>query len=746
LVDFVPEWGAVDIIGPQWVYLVVINLISTTCIYYFYQKHGYEAILKKIFRNFLPQAYLAFFVLAGISIFFAINPTEGLVCYACLATSLIAFFNIAILLGSNISAFKVMAQIIAIILLIQAINTLSTFLKGMNETPLHELILSLKGNTGNKNIFAASLAVKLSFVMYCVYTFKSWVRVIYIPTLAIGTISLLLISARSAYLGLLLQVGIFIAFTILQFFKERKGKESLVKAGSILIPILFSFFITQALLNSAQQMSNTTPSGFGSITDRLESITSKTAGSNAGRLKLWVSGIDYIKKNPIMGAGYGNCKLAIVPYENHFMQGFEFNQHLHNDFIETAMELGVLGGLLFISLFIGALLGVINIWKSKANDQLKTIALFSLMALAGYGIDAFFNFPSERPIMQLLFSLVLAIHVSVLINRPEEKVTTDTFKNTYIAPLLGGVCIILLVFSGYYRYATYQSLVAQSLTIPDFPNQATHSWEEINDKLPSIPNLDANNTPVDVVKAWYLSKDAKYDEALKLLNKSTRVNPYNLSNEFVKAQIFLQTNRLDSALHYANKGFQTRPANIGFYIMLNELYKQRGDTSSIKNTFQKCIKYLNTAAVWDNYIGTLMSMHYSEGYLLATMDAALKLFPDDKSIQEKKLLVKSNHALNTAEIQTALAGFMQLAKINPTHYYYLENVGVCYFELKKYEQALPYLDQVIATKAYANGRSEFFKGLCLFNLGKKQEACSYLTMAGSKNYPGAIGLVSTYCK
>jgi len=746
LVDFVPEGGAVDIIGPQWFYLAVINLVSTAYVYYFYKKHGYESILKKIFGKFLSRVYLTFFALAGISVFFAINPTESLVCYACLTISIIAFFNIAILLSRDISIFKTMAQIIAVILLIQSVHALIAFLNGMSETPLDELIMSLKGNTGNKNIFAASLVIKLSFVMYCVYTFKSWIQMIYIPTLAIGVISILLINARSAYLGLILQVGILLTFIIFRFFKDRKGKESLMQAGCILIPVLFSFFIAQALLNNAKQMSNTTSSGYSSIAERLESVTSKTASSNAARLKLWASGIDYIKKNPIMGAGYGNCKLAIVPYENHFMEGFEFNAHLHNDFIETPMELGILGGLLFISLFVVVAIGVIQVWNSKADDQLKTIAVFSLIALAGYFTDAFFNFPSERPIMQLLFSLILAINVSALINRPEEKIRISTFKNTYTSSLVGLASIILLIFAGYYRYTTYQSLVAQSLTIPDFPNQATHSWKEINDKLPDIPNLDANNTPIDVVKAWYLSKDAKYDEALVLLNKSTKVNPYNLSNEFVKTQIFLQTNKLDSALHYANKGFQTRPTNIGFYVMLNEVYKQKGDTLQIQKTFQTCIKHLNTVGVWENYITTLMSMHYTDEYLLATMNAALKLFPDNKSIQEKKLLVKSNHALNTANIQTALPGFLQLAKLNPTQYSYLENVGVCYFQLKKYEEALPYLDQVIATKAYMNGRSEFFKGLCLFNLGKKQEACLYLKIASSKNYPGAMGLVSTYCR
>lgn len=746
LVDFLPEWGAVDIIGPQWFYLAVVNLISITYIYYFYKKHRYESILKKIFETFLSKAYLAFFVLAGISIFFAINATEALVCYACLTISIISFFNIAILLSSNIAVFKTMAQVIAIILFIQSVNTLLTFLNGMSETPLNDLILSLKGDTGNKNIFAASLVIKLSFVMYCIYTFKSWARVIYIFIYTVGTISILLINARSAYLGLILQIGIVITFIIFNFFKDRERKKSLIQASYILIPVFFSFFIAQALLNNARQMSNIPLSGYSTITERLESVTSKTASSNAARLKLWVSGIDYIKKNPIIGAGYGNCKLAIVPYEHHFMQGFEFNAHLHNDFIETPMELGILGGLLLLSLFMGVLIGVIRVWKSKADDQLKMIAIFSLIALAGYFTDALFNFPSERPIMQLFFSLILAINVGTLTNMPKEKITVSTFKNTHISSLVGLMSVILLIFAGYYRYNTYRSLVAQSLTIPDFPNQATHSWKEINDKLPNIPNLDANNTPVDVVKAWYLSKDGKYDQALALLNRSTKVNPYNLSNEFVKAQIFLQTNKLDSALYYAKKGFQTRPTNIGFYTMLNEVYKRRGDTLNVQKTFQDCIKHLNTAPVWENYIATIMPMHYTDEYLLSRMDAALKLFPDSKSIQENKLLVQSNHAFNTSDFKTALAGFLQLAKLNPTRYNYLENIGICYFQLKKYEEAVPYLDQVIATKAYTNGKAEFFKGLSLFNLGKKQEACLYLKMAGYRSYPGANDLVSKYCK
>ncbi len=745
LVDFVPEWGAVDLIGSQWLYLALINGIGIGYIGYYYKNHGYESVLKGLFGQFIPQVYLVLFVLAGVSILFAINPTEALVCYAYFTTTLLAFFSISILLSSNKNSFKTIAQLVVIILLIQSIHTLSNFLNGMNDTPLGDLVLSLKGNTGNKNIFAASLAIKLSFVMYCIYISKSWNRLIYISILVLGVVCLLLINARSAYLGLIIEVSLVLLFIILQFLKDKKVKEGLYLVGAILVPIIISFFIAQTLLSNGKQATSV-PSGFSSITGRLESITSKTAVSNAGRLKLWTSGFDYIKKHPFMGSGYGNCKIAIVPYEHHFMTGFEFNQHLHNDFIESAFELGILGGLLFVSLFVGVLIGVIKVWKSKSDDQLKIMTVFSLIALAGYATDAFFNFPSERPIMQLLFSLILAMHAGALTLIQKEKNHLRGFKSKYTTPVIACISIMLVLFAGYYRYNTYQSLVAQSLTIPDFPNRATHSWKEINDKLPDIPNLDANNIPVDVVKAWYLSQDGKYSEALTLLNRSVQVNPYGLANELIKARIFLQTHQLDSALYYANKGFQTRPSNIGFYVILNDIYRQSRDTLSLTKTFRKCIQYLPTVGVWDSYISTLMALNYPSDRLLSIIQTAQKQFPNEKSIQEKGLLVKATLAMNASNIPLALSGFLKLAELNPTRYDYLENVGVCYFATKKYALALPYLDRVIAAKIYANGRAEYFKSLCLLNLGQKQEGCFYLKIASSRDYPGAIKLATTYCR
>jgi len=37
---------------------------------------------------------------------------------------------------------------------------------------------------------------------------------------------------------------------------------------------------------------------------------------------------------------------------------------------------------------------------------------------------------------------------------------------------------------------------------------------------------------------------------------------------------------------------------------------------------------------------------------------------------------------------------------------------------------------------YGNGKSEFYLGNCLLQLGRKEEACKYLYVSANRNYPG----------
>lgn len=745
LLDFMPECGALDVAGPQWLYLTIINAISTLYIFYFNKQHDYEQALKKIGALSLTQIYLFLFVIAGFSIIFALNKTEALVCYTGFINTLIAFFNITILLTNRLNAFKTVAQIISIIVLVQSINTLSLFFENINHSSLDSVIYNLKGTTGNKNTLATSLVVKLSFVMYCAYTLKSWAKFIHIPILILGNSAVFIINTRSAYVGLFLQLLIMLIFSISQYLKEKNRRQILTKVAPIILSTVFAFFIAQVMLeNAASLQTNKTESS--SLIGRVSSIASVTQSSNARRLAFWKAGVDYIKKNPIIGAGYGNCKLVLVPYENEFQIDFNYGKHLHNDFIETTMELGILGGLAFISLFVCMLLYTYKISQSKADDSLKYIAVFSLVALAGYFTDALFNFPSERPIMQVLFAFILAVNASSFVANTDKQLSV---KKTSYLTLVTVASILLLGIALYYKYFTYKSLVTQnSIAQDNFPNSGTHKAVDINPQLPEIPNLAVvANSPVDVIKAWYLSKDGKYDEAMILLNRSTKVNPYNMANEFVKAQVFYQTNRLDSALYYAKKGFDTRPSNVGFYGLLMDISKAKKDTATIKNVFKRCIKHRNDEPnVWNKYIEVLLNLNYNQDSLLNIAGAAKKVFPENKIIRKNPFMINAIFASQKNNYNGLLTNSLKIVEIDPVDYVYLENVGACYFMLRQFNLAMPYLDRVITAKAFNNGKSEYIKGLCLINLGKKEDACYYLQIANSKGFMDSNEKVSMHCR
>ena len=348
--------------------------------------------------------------------------------------------------------------------------------------------------------------------------------------------------------------------------------------------------------------------------------------------------------------------------------------------------------------------------------------------------------------MQLLFALILAVNVSAFMELKGGERIIPKSSGMHFTTWFGLISIILLIDAAYYKYVAYQSLVAQGLTISDFPNKATHNWREVNDKLPDTPNLDANNIPIDVIRAWYLLDDKKYDEAMVLLNRSTKVNSYNMANEFVKAQVFIQANKLDSAWYYARKSFDNRPNNVAIYTLYNNLCLRRGDTLGIKKAFKECSRVRNEPMIWNEYIATLTNLHYNQAGLLAIIDSANKQFPGDKSIAERYFSTKAGIAYAANKIDTALVYFSKLNKLNPADNSYTENVGICYYVLQKYDLAIPYFDRIIAANVYANGKPEYFKGICLSKIGKQEQACFFLKIADSKNFPLAKSVISTYCK
>jgi hypothetical protein len=96
MVHFISDWGAYDAMGAQWMYMVCLDLLVILVL--LARKNDYTTAIARQFDNIFSKLYLAFFVLAGISIITAINPTESWVCYVRMIATIVAYFNMAILL------------------------------------------------------------------------------------------------------------------------------------------------------------------------------------------------------------------------------------------------------------------------------------------------------------------------------------------------------------------------------------------------------------------------------------------------------------------------------------------------------------------------------------------------------------------------------------------------------------------------------------------------------------------------
>lgn len=779
-VHFIPNMNAIDVMGPQWLYLAVLDLLVSG--YILARKDLYFDVIQLIIKQLFSKLYLALFILAGFSIFFAINQVEAWVCYVRFIVTVVAFFNISVLFYGNPHLFKVIAQALSVILLVESVQYFVKFFNQITDTSLGTLINNLNANTGNKNIFAASLMIKIPFVLYALYYSKLAERILHLLSLTLGIATLFMASARAAYVSLILVTLAYIVFSVLQYLRSRQPEKLLYSLSYILLPIVAAYFISQVSYTQATTIQDNNTGRYGNVVSNISSIA-LTNDASSYRFKLWEHAADYIMKNPLMGCGYGNWKLASIPYEKEYINDLNVPAHAHNDFLEHAAELGLLGGLLYLSLYVCLFIFTLKTWRSAATEEIKLISLFSFFALIAYAVDAGLNFPIERAIMQVFFAVVCAFNAGAYIMAGKQTHTKNTgTRKSLWHPLYGLITIILLLPATYITYMTYISLRAQLKVVPDLKNEPmTLPLSEVTKIFPPIPNLTSSSQPIEAIIGRYYSENKQYDEALRLLRKSMPYNPYVYYSHFLIANVYFLTEKYDSAKHYAETAYYNRPRANTYYQTLIAVEAKRKDTAAIGKAFRTYTRYRNEPFPWQLYLlGMLNAMQRGTPELLKMADSALLLFkpaenatpgPDYLTLLKRKEEIKNNMnttaavsssqedinratavyneavaAFGKGDYTTAARKFVAALTISPFSYSMFENAGICYYNLKDYKKAVYYFDKVIAMKVTNDGKSEFFKGASLINSGDKENGCKAIQIAVAKNYPGAADILAQFCK
>ncbi|MHA8074820.1 O-antigen ligase family protein [Aquirufa sp. HETE-40SA] len=741
-VYFIPDMGGSDVMGAQWLYSSSLSLAMVAFIALRYKV--YEEAIKHVlsFKFTWVFSLLVFWAIG--SYVYAINPTETLVTLARLITTYFVFLNLSILYYNQDRTFLFtgIAYAITAYLFFDSIYVLKTFSANLRTMNLDAAILGLNKYHGNKNVTAATLLILIPFAMYVIMSAKWLGKIAGIITLSMGVFALFLMNTRSTYVGFALIIVLFFAGLI---WKQKSALKPAL--FFVLLPAIIAIFAANMRLKLAVAGQEST-GGYGTVTKRIGDIN--IASEQNSRLHLWGTAIDYSVHNPLLGAGYGNWKLASIPYERERANELFVPYHAHNDFLEMFADLGLIGGLCFAGLFLLLLYYTVQFLNQKRGDELMVIIAF--LAVTCYGVDALLNFPAERTAMQTMLSLAAAL---VLI--PLDK-TSFNLRALPIAYLVIGVA--LLAPSIYIANETFESLKIQKFVMGEVnsdPKMATIDVE----KLPDIPNLSSSTLPMKAMLSRYYIRDKRWADALRALDESEKDNPYLHYNDFLRTSIYAAQNKIDSAHYYAKRAFDAWPRASSYYKNMIFTSAKLKDTNEIKRALQVSLDVNNDNAVtWNQYLlGMFEVKRGTDKTLLAQLNQTLKKFPVDTAILNstqallmggntnlQSLTAKGNSLFVKGKYAQAAKAYIDLAQLDPGNFTHIENAGICYYAGRMFAESLIYFAKSEQHPGNNTGKSAYFGGMSQLSLGKKPEACASFQRAQLKSYPDAAAAIAQNCK
>ena len=384
-----------DRIIPQFLSLSILNIISFS---YLFRNNLLIPSIASSMKEKIILSYSAFILMSLLSIIVATNLSEAIIVfsqYFTYLTSFIAIYSIAKVIEKDFFKYFIIFSIIAVFIESFSIlyNAIDRVL--IDGSTFERDNFLLRTVTGNINIAANSIVSKI-MVLYAVIFTSRDKRYVYLSYLLlfISFSALFILLTRSAFLSLGLLTVLIMVFNYKKFITH-----SVPILGILLIGYLF----VQSNFNSQNPEE---------IYTRISSISVNTEDDSINeRLGYYSDAFNSIKQKPILGIGIGNWKVKSIGYSGQSVYGYTVPYHAHNDFLQTAAEIGIIGGFFYLMIYLIPIYNFFIKLKDKVLDNFNFMYVSIIIVIF---IDSMLNFPLARPINHifLIFTLVALILTS----------------------------------------------------------------------------------------------------------------------------------------------------------------------------------------------------------------------------------------------------------------------------------------------------------------------------------------------
>ena len=749
-IGFIPNWQAVDKIAPQWLVMSILNLGSLS--YFINIRKSILDVITLNLKSKLTLTYIGFILWALASLAYAINPTEVFVNLARQLNVFLMFFSIAILSYGLKNKMNLLSWVVTLILAVEVYAVLNEALEMINTSGIISSG-TLKGVTANRNITAFSIAIKIPFVLFLIQGLKkNSIKLILGVLVSASLIALSMIQSRASFVAIGFTTLAYLGLNIVFYLKDKKNWKQTLQLGYLFVPLIVAIIVNQTVLSSK---------GADAISRAATISLSTNDGSVNQRLRYYEDVLTHLTSNPIFGVGLGNWKLKSIDYDKNDINGYVVPYHAHSDFIQLGAELGIVGFLLYLGVFIWCIYYAYRLIRfSELLPDEKVFIFLLITALGVYSVDANLNFPIARPQVLVVWTLIIA-----LISGFYQKEQNKTLKLSPNAKLNTGflaLSLLLTLPSIYINNKVYKSLKGQMFLLQDFnSNSYNIPLNQVDNIVPDMPNITVTTIPINSIKARYYVNAKKYDKALTLLNKGTSANPYLYYSEILKSQIFEQQGNLDSAKVYARKAFFGLPNNDLHATRYINLINITRDKNALEEAFE-LLTYKNKLVNWKNYLIIANSINSpKDPVLIERAKKAVEIFPNSSEIKNlynqiavgtqnlNESIVYSKTGLeyfNKGDHINAAKQFELAIKANPLDYTNFENAATSNYLNGNLDKAIEQIDVVINDLNPLNGKCEYIKALIYIKMGDPIGACPLLETSKDSGFSQAEATFDQYCR
>jgi O-antigen ligase len=376
--------------------MFIVSLLNIFSFIYIYKNFN----LKEYISNFEYKnhylSYFLFVVISIISLLVAENFIEGVVSLVKTLNLFIAFSLIVIL--SSFKNFKFFNYFLIVTLISLFIESVLINYRVFDSVIINGNLLvrsnAFSGFGANINISAFSTLIKTIVPIYLLFNYKNYfIRALSLFFIFSSFLTILLLMSRAGALALFL-----VLMSILILVVISKRRIYYLKYSLIIITLIMSIFSYNTINEK---------NAYSTLTERFSNVANPRADDSVNeRLNFYTTAIQSIGENPLLGIGIGNWKIKSIDLSKDIIVSYRVPYFVHNDFLQTLAEIGIIGGLCFMFyIFYPIFISFLRSLKSRSFNLDFMIFLIFVI----YIVDSMLNFPIERPINYIYLCFTIAL-------------------------------------------------------------------------------------------------------------------------------------------------------------------------------------------------------------------------------------------------------------------------------------------------------------------------------------------------